>query len=115
MKDTIKVTFVFVFVLCAALSAVRPYWNRYWLELQLEAVSVYGTKNSIEDTKNYLNEKMEDEGYDFRGEDFIIEKDKSNRVSIRVTYVDEISFFGVTLKELRFTAEGTSYEIKEPW
>jgi hypothetical protein len=113
MKDYIKVFIVFFFVWCAFLSTARPYWNKYWLELQLEAASVYGTKNSIKDTRNFLSDKMDDEGFNFKGDDFIIEKDENNKVSISITYADEISIFGLTLKELRFTAERSSYEVKE--
>jgi hypothetical protein len=49
----------------------------------------------------------------FKGDDFIIEKDENNKVSISITYADEISIFGLTLKELSFTAERSSYEVKE--
>jgi hypothetical protein len=113
MKDYIKFFIVFFFVWCAFLSTARPYWNKYWLELQLDAASVYGTKNSIEDTRNFLSDKMEDEGFSFKGDDFIIEKDKNNKVSIKLSYADEIRIFGLTLKELKFTVERSSYEVKE--
>jgi hypothetical protein len=113
MKDYIKFFIVFFFVWCAFLSTARPYWNKYWLELQLEAASIYGTKNSIEDTRNFLNDKMEDEGFSFKGDDFVIEKDENNKVSIKLTYADEISIFGLTLKELKFTAERSSEEVKK--
>ncbi len=115
MKDRFKFFIFLVFVWCAFLTTVKPYWNKYWLELQLEAASVYGTKNSIEETREFLNEKMEDEGYALTGEDFIIEKDENNNVSIRATYVDEISVFGLTLKELKFKVEKSSQEVKEYW
>ncbi len=113
MKDYIKFFIVFFFVWCAFLSTARPYWNKYWLELQLEAASVYGTKNSIEDTRNFLSDKMEDEGFSFKGDDFIIEKDENNKVSIRLSYADEIRILGLTLKELKFTVERSSDEVKE--
>jgi len=113
MKDYIKFFVVFFFAWCAFLSTARPYWNKYWLELQLEAASVYGTKNSVEDTRNFLSDKMEDEGFSFNGDDFVIEKDENNKVSIKITYADEISIFGLTLKELKFTVQRSSYEVKE--
>jgi len=113
MKGYIKFFIVFFILWCAFLSTARPYWNKYWLELQLEAASVYGTKNSIEDTRNFLSDKMADEGFTFKGDDFLIEKDENNTVSIKITYADEISIFGLTLKELKFTAEKSSYEVKK--
>jgi hypothetical protein len=64
------------------------------------------------DTRTFLDKIMQEEGYYFSGDDFIIEKDKDCRVAIRLDYVDEISFFGITLKELKFTAEGNSEEPK---
>lgn len=113
MKDYIKFFIVFFFAWCIFLSTARPYWNKYWLELQLEAASVYGTKNTIEETRNFLSDKMEAEGFSFKGDDFIIEKDESNSVVIKITYADEISIFGLTLKELKLTAESSSYEVKK--
>ena len=110
MKGIIKVILFLIFTWCVV-SAVRPYWNRHGLEKELKTASIYGTKNSIEDTRKYLDKKMKDEGYGFEGQDFIIEK--NNTVSISITYNDEISIFGVTLKELEFTVEKTSSEVKE--
>lgn len=112
MRDFIKISVFLVFLCCLALSAARPYWDKYCLELQLEAASVYGAKNSLGDTRNFLDEIMRNEGYFFSGDDFVIEKDRSSRVAIRLDYVDEISLFGITLKELRFTAEGYSHDYK---
>jgi len=112
MKDYIKFFIIFFFAWCAFLSTARPYWNKYWLELHLEAASVYGTKNSIEDTRNFLSDKMEDEGFTFNGDDFIIEKDENNNVSIKLIYADKISIFGLTLKDLKFTVKRTSSEVK---
>ena len=43
------------------------------------------------------------------------EKDEKNRVYISITYIDEISILGVTLKELRFTVERRASEVEEPW
>ena len=112
MRDFIKISVFLIFLCCFTLSAARPYWEKYCLELQLEAASVYGVKNSLGDTRSFLDKIMREEGYYFSGDDFVIEKDKDCRVAIRLDYLDEISFFGITLKELSFTAEGTSREPK---
>jgi hypothetical protein len=112
MRDFIKISVFLVFLCCLALSAARPYWDKYCLELQLEAASVYGAKNSLGDTRNFLDEVMRNEGYFFSGDDFVIKKDRNSRVAIRLDYVDEISLFGITLKELRLTAEGNSHDYK---
>ena len=112
MRDFIKISVFLVFLCCLALSAARPYWDKYCLELQLEAASVYGAKNSLGDTRNYLDEIMRNEGYFFNADDFVIEKDRNSRVAIRLDYVDEISLLGITFKELRLTAEGNSHDYK---
>ncbi len=112
MRDFIKISAFLAFLCCLALSAARPYWDKYCLELKLESASIYGAKNSLGDTRDYLDEIMRDEGYFFSGDDFVIEKDRNSRVAIRLDYVDQISLFGITLKELRFTAEGNSYDCK---
>lgn len=110
MRDFIKICVFIIFVFCLALSAARPYWEKYCLELQLEAASLYGAKNSLGDTRTFLDKTMREEGYYFNGDDFVIEKDNNCRVAIRLDYVDKISFFGITLKEIKFTAEGSSEE-----
>ena len=110
MRDFIKICVFIIFLFCLALSAARPYWEKYCLELQLEAASLYGAKNSLGDTRTFLDKTMREEGYYFNGDDFVIEKDNNSRVAIRLDYVDKISFFGITLKEIKFTAEGSSEE-----
>lgn len=43
--------------------------------------------------------------YCFEMEKFTIEKNKDNSVTMGITYIDEISIFGLNLKELEFTVE----------
>jgi hypothetical protein len=112
MRDFIKLALFIIIIFCIALSAARPYWEKYCLELQLEAASLYGSKNSLGEIRAFLDKTMREEGYYFSGDDFVIEKDKNCRVAIQLDYVDEISFFGITLTELRFTAKGSSEEPK---
>ncbi|MGD8228379.1 MAG: hypothetical protein PVI20_11420 [Desulfobacteraceae bacterium] len=114
MKDTIKVIIAVIIVVCI-LSALWPFWDKYWLGKELENVCVYATKNSVEDTRKFLSERMKEKGYDFRGDDFYIEKDEKNRVHISITYTDEISVLGKTLKELNFTVERSASEKAERW
>ena len=112
MRDFIKIGVFIIFLFCLALSVARPYWEKYCLELQLESASLYGAKNSLGETRTFLDKIMQEQGYYFSGDDFVIEKDRNCRVAIRLDYIDEISFFGITLTELRFTAEGSSEEPK---
>ena len=83
------------------------------MELDLKAAALYGTKHSIEDTGKFLREKYKERGYDFDQEDFHIEKDENKTVSIKITYQDEITFFGFILKELEFKLEVTERETEE--
>jgi hypothetical protein len=94
-------------------SSVRPFWTKYWVGEDIETAAIYGTKNSIEDTKKFLIQKMTENGRNFVGDDFNIEKNKDNTVNISITYTDKISFFGVSLKPLEFTLRETAREIKE--
>lgn len=114
MKDFLKIIAALFFVVCVV-SAVRPFWDRYWLGKELERVCVYATKHSVMETRKLLNEIMEEKRYDFTGDDFSIEKDEKNRVYISITYPDEIRILGVTLKELRFTVEREASEVEERW
>ena len=92
--------------------AIWPYWNQYGIESDLKAAALYGTKHSIEDTRKLIVERVKERGYDLDPEDFHIEKDEENTVSIKFTYQDEISFFGFILKELEFTLGITVRETK---
>jgi hypothetical protein len=83
------------------------------MESDLKAAAVYGTKHSIEDTRKFLREKYKERGYDFGREDFYIQKDEDNTVTIMVTYQDEITYFGFTLKELEFRLKATKRETEE--
>jgi hypothetical protein len=114
MKEVIKVI-IAVFIIVCILSALWPFWDRYWLGKELENVCVYGTKNSVEDTKKFLSERMKEKRYDFSGDDFSIEKDEKNRIRISITYTDEISVLGKTLKELSFTVERSASEKAQRW
>ena len=114
MKDVIKVI-IGIFIIVRIVSAIWPFWDRYWLGKELENICVYGTKNSVEDTRRFLSERMKEKGYEFSGDDFSIEKNEKNTVYISITYRDEISVLGKTLKELRFTVESSAHEVKERW
>ena len=114
MKDFVKIVFALFLIVCIV-SAVWPFWDRYWLGKELERVCVYGTKHSVEETRKLLNESMEEKRYDFTGDDFSIEKDEKNRIYISITYTDEISILGVTVMEMGFTVERKASEKEERW
>jgi hypothetical protein len=111
-KDLFWLVLFGVFIWCAV-SAVKPYWERYWLGRTVETAAIYGTKHTIEKTRKFLTKRMNEEGWDFDGGDFTIEKEKDKTVTISITYGDEIRIFGHTVKELEFTVERTSEEVEE--
>lgn len=110
VKNAIGVSFVVLLIWCA-LSSVRPYWDRYWLGQDMERAAIYGTKNTIESTRKLLETKMKEKGRDFKGEDFLVEKDENKDVTVTITYGDEISIFGLELMELHFTVQKTARYI----
>jgi hypothetical protein len=114
MKDVIKVL-IAVFIVVCIVSALWPFWDRYWLGKELENICVYATKHSVEETRKFLSERMKEKRYDFSGDDFTIDKDEKNRVRISITYIDEISILGKTIKELSFTVEKSATEKAERW
>jgi len=103
---------IFIVLIWGFLNIVRPYWEKYWLEKQLETCAVYGTKHSIHKTRKMLVMKIRDEGYAFNEDDFIIRKDEDNSVSINIAYRDEINIFGITLTRLDFLVEAKALEMK---
>jgi hypothetical protein len=110
MKRILQLIFFLAIVWCLVCVG-RPYWDRYWLGNDMEAVAIYGTKNTIAHTKAFLTRKMKMAGRDFEAEDFTIEKDKNNRTTISITYEDEIIIFGQVVKTLRFKVEKTKKEV----
>jgi hypothetical protein len=110
-KKVVDLAIVLIFLL-VVVGVVRPYWHKYWIGQEIEAAAIYGTKNSIEDTRNFLSKKMSESGRDFRGDDFRIAKNEDNTVTISLTYYDRIRVFGLVLKELKFTVEKTKSEVE---
>jgi hypothetical protein len=94
-------------------SALRPYWNRYWIQKDLDVAAVYGTKNTEEHTRQFLLDKLKEEGYSITENDISIEKDPKNTVTITARYTDKISIFGKEIQKLDFTVTATEREVKE--
>lgn len=110
-----KIIFYIVLIILILLagSTIWPYWNKYVITSDLKAVALYGTKHSLEDTRKFLNKKIEEKGYIFDPEDLDIRKDENNTVSISLTYQDKISLFGIVLKELEFTVDVKQRFVRE--
>ena len=104
---------LFIAAIILAVSVARPYWDKYWIGKEIEAAAVYGTKNTIPDTKRFLSERLKQAGYQFLQEDFQIEKDEKRRVTITLEYRDAVSVFGRKLKDLPFTIKKTVSEVKD--
>ena len=96
-----------------AVSIARPYWHKYWIGQDIEAATIFGTKNPVGDTRGFLTRKMKEAGRSFTGNDFKIAKDEKNNVTISLSYYDEIRVFGITLTELEFTIEKRKSEVQE--
>jgi len=112
---TAKTLFIWTFLaflLICALSATRPYWNRYWIHKDMEAAAIYGTKHSEEAVMGMLLKKMQQGGYKFTEQDILIEKEADNRVTITLRYTDQIGIFGLKFKKLPFTLTSSAKEVK---
>ena len=114
MKSFLKIILAALIILCI-FGSVRPFWSKYWLGKELDRVSIYGTKHTIAQTKQFLNERMNVKGYDFNANNFSIEKDANNDVSVSITYDDAIKVLGAVLWDLEFTVERQSREVEQFW
>lgn len=114
MKSVLKIILAALIILCIV-GAIRPFWSKYWLGKELDRVSIYGTKHTIGQTKQFLNERMNVKGYGFSANDFSIEKDANNNVSVTITYEDAIRVLGLELWDFEFTIERRSQEVEEFW
>jgi len=101
-----------VAIVIAIGSALRPYWDKYWIQEEVEVAAVYGTKNSLENTKAFLFNKLKEEGYGIEEDQIDVNKDPKNYVTVTVRYSDKISIFGKEVQELHFTVTATEREIK---
>ena len=104
---------VIALVIWTGISIADPFWEKYWLEQEMDRAAIYGTKHSIKATEHFLTDRMKHAGYDFTGEDFEVKKDSDNDVTVSITYSDEIKIFGLCLKSLEFTVEKASANIRE--
>ena len=105
-------TAVVIAIVIALGSAVKPYWDKYWIQKELQVAAVYGTKNTLENTKVFLLNKLKEEGYRIGEDDIYIEKDSKNNVTVTARYSDKISIFGKELQKLHFTVTATEREVK---
>ena len=106
-------TAVAIAIVIALGSAVKPYWDKYWLQKELAAAAVYGTKNTLENTKAFLLKKLKEEGHRIGEDDIFIEKDSKNNITVTARYSDKISIFGKEIQKLHFTVTVTEREVKE--
>ena len=65
------------------------------------------------ETLEEIHREMKKAGRGFKGEDFLIDKDEKNDVTIRIRYLDEIRVFGKTLKELDFALEASASDVEK--
>ena len=70
-------------VLVSGVCVAMPYWDKFWLGFDVESAAIYGTKNSIAETRRFLTKKMVESGQRFRGEDFYIEKNPGKAICDR--------------------------------
>ena len=111
MKNAVFIILA-IFIAWCLVSVAKPFWNRYWIGENVEKTAIYGTKHSIENTRRFLSDKIEEMGCYFNEEDLIIEKDEDT-IHISITYGDEINLFGKTLKQFQFSVKATEHEVKE--
>ena len=104
---------VLIALIWIVVGIARPYWYKYWIGQDIEAAAIFGTKNSVADTRGFLTRKMKEAGRSFTGDDFKITKDEKNNVTISLSYYDEIRVFWLTLTELEFTVEKSKSEVRE--
>ena len=105
-------TALVIAIVIAAGSAIKPYWNKYWIQKELEIAAVYGTKNTLENTKAFLISKLTGEGYHIAEGNIYIEKDSKNTVTITVRYSEKIFVFAKEIATPHFTLTATEREIK---
>jgi hypothetical protein len=109
-KKLVQFLFFLAFIWCSV-NAARPYYDKYRLQLCMEAAAIHGTKNSIEDVRAFLDREMLSQGFGFEGEDFDIEKEENNHVTISLNYIDEIRVFGPLRKEIEMVLKASADEV----
>lgn len=103
---------IFAVVVWLSVLFVRPYWDRHWLQVDMEEAALYGTKRSEEAIRKFLDQRMQERGRTINGADFVIDKDERNTVHVKLSYSDEVEIAGRILKRLRFNLEAREMETK---
>lgn len=95
-----------------AIISVRPYWDRYFLQMDIEEAALYGTKRSEGEVRKFLARKMQEKGRKLTDENLFIVKDEQGNVYVKLSYTDEIRISEHTLKRLQFTLDAKQMNDK---
>ncbi|PKN30868.1 MAG: hypothetical protein CVU64_01370 [Deltaproteobacteria bacterium HGW-Deltaproteobacteria-21] len=89
---------------------VRPYWDRYLLQLDIAEAAIYGTKTNEYEARKFLFKKMKEKRRSITVKDVFIVKDDQKNVYVKMSYTDEIEIAGRTLMRVQFTVHATEAE-----
>lgn len=104
---------VSIILVLVVVCSVWPYFNKSRINYDLKKAASYGTKHSIEETREFLTEALEERGVTYDPENLLIEKNARKTVTISLSYEDSIHFFSIVLKELEFELYAEQKNVKE--
>ena len=110
-----KIIFNIVVILIVLVAAciAWPYFIKSRVNYDLKRAASYGTKHSVEETRDFLEKALDERGVDYYPEDLEIEKNEHKTVTISLYYEDSVSFFGIVLKKLEFELEVKQKNVRE--
>ncbi len=110
MKDLIKIAVILALV-WVGWKCGEPFWDKYWLEKEIEKTATYLTKNSVEQTRALLTDTFKANGIPLTGDDVFVYKNEKNEASISFTYTAEINIFGYVPKVFKFEIKKGQAEV----
>ena len=104
---------VLIIIVLLVACAVWPFYVKSRVNYDLKVAASYGTKHSIEETREFLVDALEERGVTYDPENLFIEKSSRNTVTISLFYEDSIHFFSIVLKKLEFELEVKQKNVRE--
>ena len=110
-----KIIFNTVLVIIAVLIVCTawPFIGRAKINYELKKAATYGTKHSLDETRNLITKALGKKGVNYDPDDLEIKKDARDKVTISLYYEDSIHFFSIVLKKLEFDLNVEQKNIKE--
>ena len=104
---------ILIVIVLLVVCIVWPFFTKSRVNYDLKKAASYGTKHSVQETREFLIKALDERGINYSPDDLLIEKSANDTVKISLSYEDSIHFFSIVLKELEFELDVKQKNIRE--